>query len=67
MGRPGLRPDPSPQSTGLGGTGEIGYTVVGSDGKPLGGGAEITATREAEDQAPADLVRRALGFGGGRR
>jgi cell division protein FtsB len=33
--------------------GEIGYTVVGADGKPLGGGAKITA-ETAPDEAAQD-------------
>jgi hypothetical protein len=33
--------------------GEIGYTVVGADGKPLGGGAKITA-EAAPDEAAQD-------------
>ena len=32
--------------------GETGYRVVGPDGKPLGGGAEITAQNKTEAPAP---------------
>jgi hypothetical protein len=31
--------------------GETGYTVVGADGKPLGGGAKITAETASEESA----------------
>ena len=33
--------------------GETGYRVVGADGKPLGGGAEITAAEKPEGPPPA--------------
>jgi hypothetical protein len=33
--------------------GETGYRVVGADGKPLGGGSEITAQNKPEGPAPA--------------
>ena len=41
--------------------GEIGFTVVDADGKPLGGGAEITAEKPADRRAARGLVARLWG------
>lgn len=44
--------------------GEIGFSVVDADGKPLGGGAEIDHRHEAgERQGSPVLVYAAVGFG----